>query len=70
MSSGGVCLHPSSNNVAYYSVVIELLFHANGIRFLEVLLDSQLIVLQLNGMYRVRDPMLLRRFLRVILLEQ
>jgi ribonuclease HI len=32
-------------------------------------MDSQLVVSQLNGVYRVRDPVLLRFFLRVRLLE-
>ena len=43
LSSGGVCLRPSSNNVAEYSVVIELLRDAisDGVLSLEVRLDSQ-----------------------------
>jgi ribonuclease HI len=71
VSSGGVCLGPSTNNVAEYSVVIELLRDAisHGILSIEVRLDSQLVVCQLNGRYHVRDPTLLRRFLRVRLLE-
>jgi ribonuclease HI len=46
VSSGGICLGPSTNNVAEYSVVIEILRDAisHGIHFLEVLLDSQLVV--------------------------
>ena len=41
LSSGGVCLRPSSNNVAKYSVVIELLCDAilHGVHSLEVHLD-------------------------------
>ena len=72
LSSGGVCLWPSSNNVVEYSVVIELLRDAisYGILSLEVRLDSELVVSQLNGLYHVRDPTLLRRFLRVRLLER
>ena len=72
LSSGGVCLQPSSNNVVGYSVVIELLRDAisHGILSLEVRLDSELVVSQLNGLYHVRDPTLLRRFLRVRLLER
>ena len=72
LSSGGVCLRPSSNNVAEYSVVIELLRDAisHGIFSLEVRLDSELVVSQLNGLYHVRDPTLLRIFLRVRLLER
>ena len=72
LSSGGICLRSSSNNVIEYSVCIELLRDAisHGIHSLEVCLDSQLLVSQLNGLYHVRDPTLLRRFLRVRLLEQ
>ena len=42
LSSGGVCLQPSSNNAAEYSVVIELLCDAisHGVHSLEVRLDS------------------------------
>ena len=72
LSSEGVCLRPSSNNIAEYSAVIELLRDAisHGVLSLEVRLDSELVVSQLNGLYHVRDPMLLRRFLRVRLLER
>ena len=71
MSLGGVCLWPSSNNVVEYSAIIELLRDAisHGVLSLEVRLDSELVVSQLNGLYHVRDPTLLRIFLRVILLE-
>ena len=71
LSSGGVCLRPSSNNVAKYSAVIELLQDAisHGVLSLEVRLDLELVVSQLNGLYHVRDPTLLRRFLRLRLLE-
>ena len=42
VSFGGVCLQPSSNNVAEYSVMIELLCDAisNGILSLEFLPES------------------------------
>jgi ribonuclease HI len=72
VSSGGVCLGPSMNNVAKYSVVIELLCDtiSHGIHSLKVHLDSQLVVCQLNSRYRVCDPTLLCRFLRVHLLER
>ena len=63
---------PYSNNVVEYSVVIMLLRDAisHGILSLEVCLDLELVVSQLNGLYHVRDLMLLRRFLCVILLER
>ena len=42
LSSGGVCLRPSSNNIAKYSAMIELLCDviSHGIHSLEVHLDS------------------------------
>ena len=65
LSSGGI-------NVVEYSTVIELLWDAisHGVLSLEVRLDSELVVSHLNGLYHVRDLMLLRRFLRVRLLER
>ena len=61
LSSGGVCLWPSSNNVVEYSVIIELLRDSisHGVLSLEVCLDSQFVLSQLNGLYHVRDPTLL-----------
>ena len=55
VASGGICLGPSSNNVAEYRAVIELLWDAlsRGITQLEVRLDSQLVVSQLNRAYQV-----------------
>ena len=41
-----------------------------GISHIRVYLDTQLVVLQLNKIYRVHDPTLHRRFLRVRLLER
>ena len=66
-SSGGVCLRPSSNNVAEYSAIIELVWDSisHGVLSLEVCLDSELVVSHLNGLYHVRDPTLLRIFLHV-----
>ena len=42
LSSGGICLRPSSNNVAEYIAIIELLRDAisHGVHSLEVRLDS------------------------------
>ena len=62
VSSSGICLGPSTNNLAEYSTIIELFHNAisRGIHSLEVRLDSQLVVCQLNGSYHVRDPTLLR----------
>ena len=68
----GVCLGRTTNNVAEYSAVIELLAEAVdlGIRELVVNLDSQLVVHQLNRRYSVRDLRILRLYLRVRLLER
>ena len=68
----GVCLGRTTNNVADYSAVIELLAKAVdlGIRALVVNLDSQLVIHQLNGRYSVRDQHILRLYLRVRLLER
>jgi ribonuclease HI len=71
LSSGGICLGDTTNNVTEYSTVIELLRDALslGISHLQVYLDTQLVVSQLNWLYRVHDPNLHQRFLRVCLLE-
>ena len=70
--SKGVCIGPASNNIADYTAVVYLLSEAIslGIDSLVVFLDSQLVVSQLNNTYRVRDPFLLRLFLRVRLLKR
>ena len=71
LSLGGVCLWPSLNNGAEYSAIIELLCDSisHGVHSLEVHLDSQLVISQLNGLYHIRDPTLLRRFLYVRFIE-
>ena len=71
VSSRGTCLGPTTNNVAEYRAVIEILWDSlsRGITQLEVRLDSQLVVSQLNRTYQVRNPILLRQFLQVRLLE-
>ena len=72
MSSGGLCLRPYLNNVVEYSVVIELVWDSisHGVLSLEVRIDLQLVVSQLNGLYRIMDLTLLQIFLCVILLER
>lgn len=72
MSFRGVCIGQSTNNIAEYSALIELLSDAitRGIRWLFVRLDSQLVVLQLKGTYSVRNPAIYRKFLRVKILER
>jgi ribonuclease HI len=72
LSSRGICLGDTANNVSEYSAIIELLCDALafGISHLRVYLDTQLVVSQLNRVYCVHDPNLHRRFLRVHLLER
>jgi len=50
-----------TNNVAEYSGLLAALRHAteNGYRALEVIADSELMVKQMNGQYKVRAPQLL-----------
>ena len=72
VSAGGTCLGPACNNVVEYRAVIELLWDAlsRGITQLEVYLESQLVVSQLNRAYQVRNPILLRQFMQICLLER
>ena len=72
VSMHGVSLGQTTNNIAEYSAVIELLSESIsfGIRSLIVRLDFELVVLQLNRVYAIRNPVLLRLFLRVRLLER
>ena len=68
----GVSIGQSTNNIAEYSALIELLSDAitHGICRLLVRLDSQLVILQLTGIYSVRNPAIYRMFLRVRILER
>ena len=68
----GVSLGQTTNNVAKYSAVIELLSGAISfvIRCLIIRLDSELIVLHLNRVYAIKNSVLLRLFLKVRLLER
>jgi ribonuclease HI len=72
ISLRGVCLGRATNNIAEYSIIIELLIDAIslGIRHLVIRLDSQLVVLQLSNVYAIRSPTLLRVYLRIRLLER
>jgi ribonuclease HI len=55
LSSGGICLGDTTNNVTEYTAVLELLHDtlSHGISHLRVYLDAQLVVSQLNGVYRI-----------------
>ena len=72
VASGGAFLSPTTNNVAEYRAIIELLWDAlsRGIAQLEVRLDSQLVVSHINQAYQVQKPILLRQFMQVRLLER
>ena len=50
VSSGGIVLGPSTNNLVEYQAVIRLLMEAldNDVREIRVYLDSELVVQQLN----------------------
>ena len=68
----GVCIGCTTSHVTEYSAVIELLTEVVALHIcaLIVNLDSQLVVLQLNERYSVRNPQILRLYLRVRLLER
>jgi len=55
VSFRGVCFGRSTNNIAEYSTLIELLSDAitHDIGRLVVRLDSQLVILQLTGIYSI-----------------
>ena len=68
--ANGVFIGNSTNNQAEYDAVRGLLADAlsHHILHLNIRVDSLLLVLQLNGIYRVHNPILLRQYLRVKLL--
>jgi ribonuclease HI len=71
LHSSGICLGSGTKNQVEYDVVINLLVEASHchIHQLSVLLDSHLVVLQLNNMYHVHDPCLFCKYLQVRLLS-
>jgi ribonuclease HI len=72
VSSGGICLGPATNNMAEYHAVIGLLTQASSLSISHIIiyLDSQLVVYQLNRIYAIRNPILLRLHLQVRRLER
>ena len=72
VSMNGVSLGQTTNNIAEYSAMIKLLSESIsfGIRSLIVRLESELIVLHLNRVYAIKNPLLLRLFLKIRLLER
>ena len=71
VSFRGICIGRSTNNIIEYSALMKLLSDAiaHGICRLVVRLDSQLVILQLTGIYSVWNPTIYRMFLRVKILE-
>ena len=63
--SNGVCIGPATNNQIEYDAVRGLLADAlsHRILHLHVRINSLLLVMQLNGVYRVHNPVLFRRYL-------
>ncbi len=55
---GGIYLGETTNNVAEYSALVNGLKSAikNGIKELECRLDSELVVKQIGGQYKVKEP--------------
>jgi ribonuclease HI len=72
VSSGGIFLGSTTNNMAEYHVVIRLLTEASslGVSRMIINLDSQLVVCQLNRIYAIHNPILLHLHLRVRRLER
>jgi ribonuclease HI len=72
VSSRGICLGLTTNNVAEYHIVIGLLTKASslGISHIIINLESQLVVCQLNQVYAIHNPVLLRLHLKVRRLER
>ena len=68
----GEALPNTTNNVAEYTAVIRALERARalGARRVQCLMDSQLVVRQLNGQYRVKHPDMLPLYRRVLELIQ
>jgi ribonuclease HI len=70
LHSRDICLSPATNNQDEYAIVIGLLSKSSHlhIHYLCVLLDSHLIIHQLNNMYNVHDPCIYHKCLQVKLL--
>ena len=71
VSSGGICISPTTNNIVEYSAIIKPMSKAStlGIHHLILRLDSQLVVSQLNAHYSIFHPTLFQKYLRVYLLK-
>lgn len=72
LSSSGIFLGHTTNNVVEYTTVIELLLEATSLKIphLVIKLDSQMVVMNLNNHTHICNPIFLCKFLRVQLLER
>ncbi len=72
LHSGSRALGRATNNEAEYSAAIAALEAALGLgaREVELRMDSELVVRQLSGRYKVRNPRLARLYKRVLALRQ
>jgi ribonuclease HI len=68
----GEALQPTTNNVAEYTAVVRALERAAelGARRVRMMMDSQLVVRQLNGSYRVKHADMIPLYRRVLDLIQ
>lgn len=68
----GEALQPTTNNVAEYTAVVRALERAAGLgaRRVRMMMDSQLVVRQLNGSYRVKHADMIPLYRRVLELIQ
>src|SRR5262249_51403388 len=62
----------TTNNVAEYSALLAALTHAarTGVQALSLFSDSELLVKQLNGQYKVKAPHLIPMYLKVLQLKR
>jgi len=69
---GGKYIGETTNNQAEYQAVIFALEKAKELKGVELdfYLDSQLVVEQLNGNYKVKNPELAKQFLKIYNLQQ
>ena len=65
LCTNGLCIGSTTNIQAEYDVVIRLMWDSlhHGIHHMHIYLDSQLVVLQLNQKFEVRDSHLFRKYL-------
>jgi len=68
----GEAIGRATNNVAEYRAVVAALEHCRrwGVRRVRLLMDSELIVRQLNGAYRVKSPDLRPHYQQVVFLAR